>query len=431
MLMALAAGLPAVILSLILLFSGDFTARVQWTFGIIIICCWLGFATALRERVVRPLQSTSNLLAAMREGDYSVRARDAGHSDVLGELLIEVNTLSETLHRQRLGEIEATALLRTVMSEIDVAVFAFDVNERLRMVNRAGEALLAQTAERLLGRRADEVGLHRFLAANGLDQRNKTLEASFPGGAGRWAVVRGTFRQHGTPHHLLVLTDLSRALREEELKAWQRIVRVLAHELNNSLAPIKSIAGSLASLISRTPRPDDWETDAQRGLVVISKRAEALSRFMASYAQLARLPPPRKSPVEIGSLLRRAVSLEPRLQVEIVVGAEVRVEVDADQIEQLLINIIRNGVDAALETNGKVSVGWHVKGSHLEIWVQDEGPGLADTANLFVPFFTTKQGGTGVGLILSRQIAEAHGGNLTLENRRDTQGVRACLNLPL
>ncbi|MGB8508115.1 MAG: hypothetical protein WCD76_06910, partial [Pyrinomonadaceae bacterium] len=254
-LMALAAGLPGVTISLVLLIVGDYTAKVQWTLGALIMCCWLAFALAMRERVVRPLQTLSNLLAALREGDYSIRARGASHDDALGEVLLEVNALGETLREQRLGALEATTLLRTVMGEIEVAVFAFDGDERLRLVNRAGERLFAQPAARLLGRSAEELGLLQSLRADGGGEA-LTTRMSFPGGAGRWGVSRSTFRQQGSPHLLLVLTDLSRALREEELQAWQRIVRVLGHELNNSLAPIKSIAGSLSSLISKPRRPD-------------------------------------------------------------------------------------------------------------------------------------------------------------------------------
>ncbi|HYE65122.1 MAG TPA: ATP-binding protein [Pyrinomonadaceae bacterium] len=430
MLMALAAGFPGILISLILLLKEDFTPKVLWTLGVVIICCWLGFALALRERVVRPLQTLSNLLAALREGDYSIRARGASHYDALGEVLIEVNMLGETLREQRLGALEATALLRTVMSEIDVAVFAFDDQERLRLVNRAGERLLAQSSARLLGRKAGELGLLECLRVKDGGEQH-TLQMAFPGGGGRWGVAHSAFRQHGAPHQLLVLTDLSRTLREEELKAWQRIVRVIGHELNNSLAPIKSIADSLARLLERQPRPDDWQEDAERGLSVIAARAEALSRFMASYARLARLPPPRFEQVEIGALIRRVASLEVRLPVSLASGPELDVQADPDQLEQLLINLLRNSVDASLETGGEVEVGWRKNGSYLEVWVEDEGLGLADTANLFVPFFTTKPGGTGVGLVLSRQIAEAHGGTLTLENKGTGHGCIARLRLPL
>jgi signal transduction histidine kinase len=207
-------------------------------------------------------------------------------------------------------------------------------------------------------------------------------------------------------------------------------VRVLGHELNNSLTPIHSIAGSLRSLLDCEPLPSDWKHDAQRGLDVISGRAEALSRFMAAYARLARLPPPRFVTVDVAAWVRRVVSLETRLAVAVAAGPEAAIRGDSDQLDQLLINLLGNAVDAALETRGGVAIGWKQTGRHLEIWIEDEGPGLANTTNLFVPFFTTKAGGSGIGLLLSRQIAEGHGGSLTLENREWGCGCVARLRLP-
>jgi nitrogen fixation/metabolism regulation signal transduction histidine kinase len=430
--LALLSGLPGSSIALILLWDHDYTAKVQWTFTVVIICCWLGFAFSLRERVVRHLQTISNLLAALREGDYSIRARGAHHDDALGEVLMEVNALGETLRVQRLGALEATALLRTVMAEIDVAIFAFDDEARLRLVNRAGERLLAQPAERLIGRNAADLGLADCLNGAADPENGRTLARTFPGGAGRWGIRRSTFRERGRPHQLLVLADLSRTLREEERTAWQRLVRVLGHELNNSLAPIKSIAGSLGSLLGRTPRPTDWDEDMRRGLTVIEDRSAALSRFMQAYAHLARLPPPQFRAVEVGALVRRVVALETRLEVSAQPGPEIVIQADKDQLEQLLINLIRNAVDATLQAGGDgVRVTWGRTDTHLNVWIEDDGPGLSNTANLFVPFFTTKPGGSGIGLVLSRQIAEAHGGTLTLANRRHAQGCEARLRLPL
>jgi signal transduction histidine kinase len=220
-------------------------------------------------------------------------------------------------------------------------------------------------------------------------------------------------------------------LREEERQAWQRLVRVLGHELNNSLTPIKSIAGSLERILALEARPGDWEDDMRRGLSVIAARSESLSRFMNAYAQLAKLPRPRVQPVGIRECVRRVVDLETRLEVEISAGPDLIVPADPDQLEQLLINLLRNGVDAALETGGKVALGWARNGAHVDVWVRDDGPGLSNTSNLFVPFFTTKPGGSGIGLVLCRQIAEAHGGSLRLENRSDGHGCRALLSLPL
>ena len=424
---ALLAGLPAVLVAEWLLWTGEHPLRVQVTFSLLVLGGWLVGSALVRERVLRPLQTIANLLAALREGDYSIRARGASPADGLGLALLEVNMLSETLRSQRLRALEATALLRRVIEEIDVAVFAFDGRHRLRLVNRGGERLLGQPAERLLGLGAETLGLAGCLEG----ELPRTLEAAFPGGAGRWELRGTTFRQDGLPHRLLVLSDLSRVLRAEERSAWQRLVRVLGHEINNSLAPIKSIAGSLRSLVERPARPADWEQDLRSGLQVIEGRSESLARFMGAYAQLARLPQPRLAPVQVEAWVRRVAALETRLDVRVDDGAPVVVAADGDQLDQLLINLVRNGADAALETGGRVHVGWDAQGGVVEVLVDDEGPGLPDPGNLFVPFFTTKANGTGIGLVLSRQIAEAHGGTVGLEPRPGGRGARARLRLPL
>jgi nitrogen fixation/metabolism regulation signal transduction histidine kinase len=424
--LTLGAVAPALIVALSILWFGDYTAKVQWTLTIVIAGCFLGFIASAREHVVHPLQTMTNLLAALREGDYSIRARGARPEDALGETLLEINSLGETLRVQRLGAFEATALLRTIMAEIDVAVFTFDPEHRLRLVNRAGEHLLAQPIDKLLGRRASDLGLAACLEAS----EDAPLTLSFPGGSGRWGVRRSTFRERGLPHELLVLTDLSRTLREEERRAWQRLVRVLGHEMNNSLAPIKSIAGSLEALLRREIPPADWKDDARSGLKSIASRADSLGRFMQAYARLAKLPPPQKEHVDLGDLIRRVVSLEPRLNVNLSLGPEFRIVADGAQIEQLLINLVHNAVDASLETHGQVTMGWREVGDCVEVFVTDEGPGIMNPTNLFVPFFTTKPGGSGIGLALSRQIAEAHGGSLSLTNRPGGTGAEAVLRLP-
>ena len=426
-LMALASGLPAVFAAMLLLWTGDYSAKVDWTLTVVILGFWLGFSFALRNRVIRPLQTISNLLAALREGDFSIRARGYDRADTLGNVMGEINELGTTLQTQRFGAVEAIALLGKVVEEIDVALFAFDGERNLRLVNRAGERLLARPQERLVGHGAAELGLAECLEI----AESKLLEVDFPGGSGRWEVRRTTFRQDGLPHQLLVLSDLTRALREEERQVWKRLIRVLGHELNNSLAPIRSIAASLDNLLSRDPRPDDWQEDMHRGLTIIGSRGEALSRFMDGYWRLSHLPPPQPQPLDVRSWIQRVALLETRLKVTVIDGPDLVIQADGDQLDQLLINLLRNGADAALPTGGGVSVGWSRTGTQLEVWVEDQGLGLPDTGNLFVPFFTTKPHGSGIGLVLSRQIAEAHGGSLTLANRSDTDGCRALLRLPI
>lgn len=425
LLLALLAGSPGTAVGLVLLWSGPYAARTLWTFTLLIVVVWIGASLALRERVVRPLQTLSNLLGALREGDFSIRARGARGDDALGLALLEINTLSETLREQRLGAEEATALLRTVMGETDVAILAFDAEGRLRLANRAAEGLLRQPAARLLGSDAEELGLGACLTGDA----PRTFAGAFPGGTGRWELRRSEFRQGGRPHQLVVLSDLSRALREEERAAWQRLTRVLSHEINNSLAPIQSIAGSLLDVLRADPLPDDAREDLSGGLGVIRGRSAALGRFLSSYARLTRLPPPDRASVQLDGWVRRVAALETRLPVQVLGGPEVELYADGDQLDQLLINLIRNATDAALETGGGVSIDWAVAGDMVHLRVLDDGPGLESTANLFVPFFTTKSNGSGIGLVLSRQIAEAHGGSLTLENREGRTGCVATLRM--
>jgi signal transduction histidine kinase len=317
------------------------------------------------------------------------------------------------------------------MAEIDVALYTFDADRELTFVNRAGAQLPGQVPERLLRRKADALGLEDCLDG----EAPRVINTAFPGGVGRWEIRRSSFRQGGLPHELLVLSDLSQPLREEERQAFQRLIRVIGHEMNNSLAPIKSIAGSLGTMVQRDPPPADWRDDVQRGLAVIESRSESLSRFMSAYARLAKLPPPKLAPLDMGAVVDRVVTLEKGHNIQIVPGPKVTIQGDGDQLEQLLINLLRNAMDAVRETGGAVRVGWQrLPGSSppsMELWVEDEGPGLSNTGNLFVPFFTTKPGGSGIGLVLCRQIAEAHSGSLMLENRDDRSGCRASLRLPL
>lgn len=437
--LAILGVLPGLAAALALTWIAELPAGVAWTLTLGLPALSLLALSSLRERLARPLQSLANALAAQREGDFSLRARMGDPDDALGLLAHEVNAAADVLRGLRTESLEATALLRRVMEEIDVAVFAFDAGERLVLANRAAGRLLERAPDRLQGRTATDLGLARLLHADA----PRIEDLAFPGRSSRWEVRIRTFRQAGRPHRLLVLSDLSRVLREEEKKAWQRLVRVLSHEINNSLTPIHSIADSLRAAVARAveraesdeghgPHPSDPELggDLEQGLSVIAGRANALSRFMSSYARLARLPEPRLETLDVGAWVRRASELETRLRVEVVEGPEVQVRADGDQLDQLLINLVDNAADAAIETGGGVRVGWSADRHAVEVWVEDEGPGLPPEANLFVPFFTTKPDGSGIGLVLCRQIAEAHDGRLLLGNREDGSGAVARVWIP-
>jgi PAS domain S-box-containing protein len=424
-LLVLGGGLPAVAAATVYIYLQQHSPEVTWTLLALVYGVWIAAASSARQIAVRSLNLIANLLGALREGDYSIRGLSARSGSSMAMVMREVNDLGSTLQRQRTEAVESTALLTHVMEEIGVAVFAFDPTNRLLLVNKAGEELVGKPGEELIGAPASALGFDEYLAG----EPRRLVDRSFAGRRGRYEVRRALFYREGRQHHLVVLADLSQALREQEQAAWQRIVRVLSHEINNSLTPIKSIAHSLRRIVDRAPE-FQRSAEVQQGLSLIEERSGALGRFLRSYAQLARLPKPNPRPVDVPGLVQRVVELEKRLPVSVVPSPPVQLVADSDQLEQLLINVIRNAVDASLETNGRVMVGWKQSGEWFELNVDDEGKGLSDTSNLFVPFFTTKPSGSGIGLALSRQIAEAHNGTVMLENRPGAPGCRATLRLP-
>jgi PAS domain S-box-containing protein len=423
--LVLLGGLPGTLVAGWFLWREELPPEVRWTLAVVVAAVWIGSAVSARQLAVRSLNLVANLLGALREGDYSIRGLSARSGSSMAMVMREVNDLGHTLQRQRTEAVESTQLLTHVMEEIAVSVFAFDPTHQLLFVNRAAEALLGKPSEQLVGQPASVLGFDEYLKG----EPRRLIDRTFGGSRGRYEVRRAAFYRDGRPHQLVVMTDLSQALREEEQTAWQRIVRVLSHEINNSLTPIKSIAHSLRRIIDRAAVFERGD-EVQQGLSLIEERSGALGRFLRSYAQLARLPKPNPKPLSVSTLVKRIVELEARLPVTVVPSPEVELVADSDQLEQLLINIVRNAVDAALETGGGASVAWDTPGGWFEMTIDDEGKGLPDTSNLFVPFFTTKPNGSGIGLALSRQIAEAHGGGITLENRVPGPGCRATLRLP-
>jgi two-component system, NtrC family, nitrogen regulation sensor histidine kinase NtrY len=320
--------------------------------------------------------------------------------------------------------VASTSLLTSVMGAIDVAVFAFDMDEKLVLANPAAERLLNRQGSEIVGRDAGALRLHDYLTG----ETPRLIDAAFGAAGGRLELRRSTFYRDGKPHQLLVFADLSRALREEQQLAWQRIVRVLSHEINNSLTPIKSIAHSIKRMISRIPDVPR-AAEIQDGLNLIETRSGALGRFLRQYAQLAKLPKPQERPIQILPLARRIAELENRLPIEVRASSDVQIEADPDQLEQLLINIVRNAVDATVETGGRVWIDWSKHDGFLQLTVEDEGPGLPDTSNLFVPFFTTKPQGSGLGLPIVRKIVDAHDGRIDLYS--SSSGTRFRVTLPV
>src|SRR5215472_8204034 len=400
---AFLVALPGLLVSAVLVWTQPWTLGSRIALVAVELFAWWLLALALQEQTTRPLQTLANVIGSLREEDYSFRARNAAPEDALGELSLEVNALADMLSNEKVRTIEATALLQRVVDEIDAPLFTFDPDSRLRLVNPAGEHLLRQAKARMLGRSAAELKLQPCLTAD----NESLVELNLNDSQARWLLRRSSFRQNGVPHTLVVLSDVSRALREEERRAWQRLIRVLGHELSNSLAPIKSIAGSLSSRVSGTQMDGEVRSDLQRGLGIIEARSASLHRFLEAYRKLAQMPAPVLRPVTLGPLIERAAGLETRVKVSVHPGPDVVFPADPDQLEQMFINLVRNAADAVLETGGGgagertpppvqqpeselVAVRWQADPEDVILTIDDTGPGLLNPANVFTPFYTTK-----------------------------------------
>jgi len=418
-------ALPTFLFAGILLWQQHITTAPALLLLLCLLIYLLLIAATLVEGLMRPLQTLSNVVSSLREGDYSFRARGAGSADALGELAGEINALADLLQKQRVRSLEATALLARILDVMHAPLFAFDREDLLQLVNNAGAQLLGRPLARCFGHSARELGLDNLLAS--ADQSVH----SFGTKPSRWLLRKALFRQDGAPHTLLLLADVSQPLQEEEQVAWKRLIRVLGHELSNSLAPIKSIAGSLLARAENIGGDDATIRDFRRGLGVVESRADSLHRFVQSYRILAQLPPPHFQQVQTGPLLERVALLEQRVTVRLDPGPPVLLNADPDQLEQMFINLLKNAVDASLANGAKpVRIGWRIAESDLVVGIEDSGLGIANIENLFVPFYTTKPQGSGVGLALAQQIARAHGGEIRLVNREDGPGARAIIHLP-
>ena len=384
-------------------------------------------AWRLYRRVLYPIRGLANLLDAVKEGDYSLRGVAAGDDGAFGAAVREVNALAAALREHRLATEETSGLLSKVLGSIDIAIFGFDAERRLRLVNPAGAKLVGRSADDALGASADELGL-----APCLDRSDDIVDCAFAGGSGRYQTRHHRFRDHGEARDLVTLSDVSRPLRDEERTAWQRLIRVLSHELGNSLGPIRSIAHSLGDVVRGEPQALDWRDDMLAALDIIADRADSLHRFAGTYSALSRLPEPVRRACDVERLLARVAAMEPRVPVRVEAQGELRpVPLDPDLIEQAVINLVRNAADATLPATDAIVIACAIRADRLHIDVIDAGSGLAGVDNLFVPFFSTKPGGAGVGLVLARQIVEAHDGRLRLRNRDGATGCVAQIEMPV
>lgn len=393
-----------------------------------VLFLYSAFLTALLWRSSRdPFFSLANLVSAVRGGDYSQRVITGKGSDPVGVLEHEFNQLIDSLRDNRLARMEDTFLLQNLIDKLDLAIAVFDGEDRLAMANPAFGRLHGRPMSEIAGLPPESLGLAGLLRG----ESESTHWLDFPARSSRFMVHRTEFRQAGKARTMILLTDLKNPLREEERTAWKRLIRVMGHELNNSLTPVISLADSLKKRLASMDMDEEERRDFEEALSVISSRAMHLNHFMQDYSRLAKLPEPRRETVPVRELLSRVVQLENDARVAVEAGPDCALIVDSAQIENLFINVVKNALDAiGPDAAGSVRISWKRTAMEAVLFVDDNGPGLSGTENLFVPFYSTKREGSGIGLVLSRQIAEANSGSLNLGNRPEG-GCRATIVLPL
>lgn len=384
-------------------------------------------ALGVRGEVLHHIRTLNNLIDAAGTRDYSVKGAGAREPGELAALYRQLNSLQDILKTGRQSEQELLHVLEKVVDHIDVAIIVCDSHDRIRLVNALTTTLLKSSAEALIGLEF----ARSPLAGLPLAAEPRLLDYRFPGGESRWQVSQQYYRHQGQPSRLIFITDLKQVLVEQETAAWQRLIRVISHEVNNSLTPITSLCQTLVGILDN-PAGELYANDVRDGLGVIGQRAKGLKEFISVYAQVARLPEPQKMLFPAAELLEKVQGIFTRdmLEVEETI-ADVRLFGDPIHLEQALINLIKNALEANITGTVPVKLSCSVRGDYCEFEILDEGAGVSNPGNLFVPFYTTKREGGGIGLVLCRQIAAKHFGQVTLDNRPAGRGAVARLILPL
>jgi len=385
--------------------------------------------TKIHQISAYQFRSICNLLDAMIQGDYSLRARTSEGDTALNELVDSVNSLAQRLTKQRNESVESQFLLQTVIKHIDVATIALNEKNEFAFINPAAEKLLGLTSGS-----KDKTSLNQLEQLKHLERgKSKVMNLVFDKQQGKFNVHMEEFREEGKQHRLLFLTDVSRLLRIEERNAWQSLVRVISHEINNSLAPIASISETLKRMMSKQQNIEMHKDNLVDGLSIIAQRANNLTNFVNSYKQIAHLPEPKKRQTNIHELINKIIPLYQSNHINIQPSEKVSLLIDPVQIEQVLINLIKNAVESVNSTNknGKIEVSWNLNKDRFQLMIGDQGAGISNESNLFVPFYTTKKQGSGIGLVLCRQILEVHDGKLSLKNKTNETGCIATIDLPL
>jgi nitrogen fixation/metabolism regulation signal transduction histidine kinase len=424
-LVVLSSAIPVTLLLVWLLIDSPLPGAVKAAIAVICLLWILIVSGAARGELLHHVRTLSNLVESIRTQDYSMKGSRARESGELAELYQQINSLTDSLKSSRQSEQELLSILDKVVSQINVAIVVCDSRNRIRLVNQLAAALLKSSSAELLGVSITDTVLAQFLDST----EPRLVDFRFPGAEGRWQITQHHYRHQGQASRMLFIADLRQVLSDEEIAAWQRLIRVIGHEVNNSLTPITSLCQTLTGMLAR-PDSAEYAADVREGLSVIADRARNLQEFISVYARLARLPEPHKVLFAVTALAGKLQRFFASQALEISPFPQGEVFGDPVHLEQALINLIKNALEAN-PTGARAVLSCQLHDGQCEFQIVDQGAGIRNPQNLFVPFYTTKPEGAGIGLILCRQIAAGHHGRVTLENRADGPGAVARLTLPL
>jgi two-component system, NtrC family, nitrogen regulation sensor histidine kinase NtrY len=423
--LVLSCGIPAAFVLGWLAFRSELPLSVKAAIAFVVLAWIYIVADRTRIEVLRHIRTLSNLIESTRAQDYSMKGSGARDPGELAELYQQINGLTESLKIGRQSEQELLSILEKVVGQINVAIIVFDSRDKIRLVNQLATKLLQSSAEELTGVSCADTVIGQLPVST----EPVLIDFRFPGAEGRWQIRQHYYRHEGQESRIVFIADLKQVLFDEEIAAWQRLIRVISHEVNNSLTPITSLCQTLDGLLAKSNHAGD--ADVRVGLSVIAERAKGLQDFISVYARLARLPEPHRVPFPAATLASKLQRIFAGRPLEIVPFPDVTVFGDPVHLEQALINLIKNGLEANPPDAAPVQLSCRAENGEVEFLIADRGSGIGNPDNLFVPFYTTKREGAGIGLILCRQIAAKHHGHVSLENRDDGPGAVARLSLPL
>lgn len=356
-----------------------------------------------------------------------MRMRRGSRNGELAEMVELVNSLARRLSQQRSESVESQMLLNTVIDHIDVAIVAIDENNGICFYNPAAKKLFKLDKTNANQSLPAQIEFAQAFSAG----NHRVVELNLHGQQGRYNVHVEAYRDSGYQRKLLFITDVSTLLRSEERKAWRNLVRVISHEINNSLTPIASISQTLKRIIEKQ-QAEPGAQELIEGLTIISERATGLGEFVKSYRQLSKLPDPKREWLPLRPFFERIKHLFEKMEIRLDCHAELLVCMDPVQMEQVFINILKNAIESIDQAGvvGLISIKCEFLDSVVRMTISDNGAGISNPDNLFVPFYSTKKHGSGIGLVLCRQIVETHKGHFSIVNRQECVGCQVVLELP-